>query len=98
MDAERIFLAMPSDKSGSCAIVCLIVDGECYVGNVGDSRAIMSAGSGERIMYLSRDHRPDDDNERKRIEENGGKVYKQSEGPPRVSPGGLSVSRTFGDI
>jgi serine/threonine protein phosphatase PrpC len=31
------------DKSGSCAIILLIIDGMAYVANVGDSRAIMSA-------------------------------------------------------
>lgn len=31
------------DRSGSCAIVILVVDEIVYVANVGDSRAIMSA-------------------------------------------------------
>lgn len=45
--AEERFLKIADstfnfDKSGSCAIIILTVETECYVANVGDSRAIMS--------------------------------------------------------
>ena len=30
------------DRSGSCAIVALIVEDVCYIANVGDSRAVIS--------------------------------------------------------
>lgn len=82
----------------------------------------MSAEMGDKVYLLSKDHKPTDPNEIKRIVENGGKIYqtqttykklkrkknhsKSKEtsipqvllGPPRVKPGRLSVSRTFGDI
>jgi serine/threonine protein phosphatase PrpC len=63
------------EKSGSCAIIVLVVEQNCYVANVGDSRAIMSAEEGKKLFVLSRDHRPCEDNEKQRIMENGGKIY-----------------------
>ena len=47
----------------------------CYIANVGDSRAIMSANGGEYIVKLSRDHKPNDELETKRIQEAGGRIY-----------------------
>jgi len=95
------------DRSGSCAIICLIMDETCFVANVGDSRAIMSAERGSKCYLLSKDHKPTEEAEKKRIMENGGHIYQNSSvlqkqqmvmGPHRVFPGRLSVSRTFGDI
>lgn len=47
----------------------------CYVANVGDSRSVMSSDRGKKVLTLSRDHKPSDDDERDRIIDNGGKVY-----------------------
>jgi len=55
------------ERSGSCAIVTLIVGEICYVANVGDSRAVLSSNGGEQITALSRDHKPSDVDEYKRI-------------------------------
>lgn len=110
--AESIFNSTassmtPTERSGSCAIVVLIIGETCYIANVGDSRAVLSSKSGGRVYSLSKDHKPDEENERKRIEANGGKVYqsnvntgngKSTQGPMRVFPGRLSVSRTIGDV
>ena len=41
------------ERSGSCAIVVLIVGEMCYVGNVGDSRALMSQDGGDSVVPLS---------------------------------------------
>lgn len=60
------------DKSGSCALVVLIVEDMCYVANVGDSRALLSGEGGKRIYPISRDHKPTDEGERKRIITAGG--------------------------
>jgi len=103
MEAERRFTIQADksgDSSGSCAIIVLTVDSECYVANVGDSRAVLSAEHGQDWSSLSRDHRPNDDDEIKRITTNGGQIYKPNADVDvlRVFPSGLSVSRTFGDI
>ena len=111
--AERIFMSQNQesirDKSGSCAVICLLTDKKCYVANVGDSRAIMSEDRGKNLIVLSNDHKPCEDDEQKRILKGGGQVYQSkninifdSKGnklipPVRVLPGRLSVSRSFGD-
>jgi serine/threonine protein phosphatase PrpC len=64
-----------SDKSGSCAIIILIIGDACFCANVGDSRAILSGHNGKKLYPLSRDHKPDDEHERKRIVEAGGQIY-----------------------
>ncbi len=71
------------DRSGSCAIVVLIIEDMCYVANVGDSRAVMSLNSGKDVSVLSNDHKPNEDGENKRILENGGKVY-QTQTPTKL--------------
>lgn len=60
------------DKSGSCAIVVLVVGEMCYIANVGDSRALLSLDGGDKTIALSNDHKPTEEGERKRITENGG--------------------------
>lgn len=73
----------------------------------------MSLNNGKNFVRLTRDHKPEDPDEKLRIESNGGKVYQNVNylpdptpgqtaqtltGPQRVEPGRLSVSRTIGDI
>ena len=60
----------------------------CYLANVGDSRAIMSADGGDKILLLSRDHKPEAPDETKRIEENGGRIYQNSNYIPDITPQG----------
>jgi protein phosphatase len=58
-------------------------------GNIGDSRAVL--GTPNRAIALSEDHKPDDINERRRIEQTGGFVQNC-----RVN-GNLALSRAIGD-
>jgi protein phosphatase 2C family protein 2/3 len=63
------------DKSGSCALVVIIIEDDCWVANLGDSRALLSEDSSNRLYVLTRDHKPCDPLERERIEKAGGSIY-----------------------
>ncbi|KAK4418312.1 putative protein phosphatase 2C 51 [Sesamum alatum] len=94
--------------SGSTATVVLLSNGEFLVANVGDSKAILcsrkvhfhhdaeEAPSVEVYAEeLTRDHHPDREDEKVRIEAAGGFV--RVWGVPRVN-GVLAVSRAIGDV
>ena len=66
------------DYSGSCAIIVLIIDDMCYVANLGDSRAVYSYDTGSKFYQLSRDQKPNDPKEKKRIYKAGGSIFKAS--------------------
>ncbi|KAL6629831.1 hypothetical protein ACP70R_029596 [Stipagrostis hirtigluma subsp. patula] len=78
--------------AGSTASTAIILGDRLLVANVGDSRAVISKG-GEAIA-VSKDHKPDQSDERQRIEDAGGFVMWA--GTWRVG-GVLAVSRAFGD-
>jgi protein phosphatase 2C family protein 2/3 len=100
-------LANDFNQSGSCAIVVIIIDDYCYVANLGDSRGLISENGGENIFLLSKDHKPNDQEEKKRIYSAGGYIYqginpnsngnlanmnnKFNDSPWRIIPGKLSV-------
>ena len=96
------------DTSGSCGVILLIKNKKCIVANVGDSRLVIFKN--KRVIFSTKDHKPNTYIEKRRIELAGGSVYQTTavipiyqngkliEIPWRVCPGGLSVSRTFGDI
>ena len=96
------------DSSGSCGIMAMIKDNKLIIANVGDSRLVIYKN--KKISFITEDHKPGSEVEKKRIELAGGKIYqtpslfplyqngKEIEIPWRVLPGRLSVSRTFGDI
>ena len=98
----------PKDTSGSCAIILLIKNKKCIIANIGDSRLVIFKN--KKVVFSTSDHKPNTYIEKRRIETAGGTVYQTTaaipiyqngkliEIPWRVYPGGLSVSRTFGDI
>ncbi|XP_030448857.1 probable protein phosphatase 2C 59 [Syzygium oleosum] len=78
--------------AGSTASTAILVGDRLLVANVGDSRAVICRGG--KAIAVSRDHKPDQTDERQRIEEAGGFVMWA--GTWRVG-GVLAVSRAFGD-
>eukprot|EP01038_Epipyxis_sp_PR26KG_P008457 gene8457-11435_t len=81
-------------SDGSTAVVAIVHGGKIYVGNAGDSRAILVQRGG-RAKIMSVDHRPDRKDEETRIRKLGGKVIHW--GRWRVE-GILAVSRAIGDV
>lgn len=90
---------------GSTAVGVLLFDDVLYSLNVGDSRAVLCRGG--NVVDLTRDHKPNDPQERARIESLGGRVqwygYVDAQGEPiepygayRVN-GNLAVARAIGD-
>ncbi|XP_074295766.1 putative protein phosphatase 2C 14 [Silene latifolia] len=79
--------------SGACCITVLIDGGEMVVSNLGDCRAVVCRGGVAEA--LTKDHKPEREDERKRIEDEGGYV-EFNKSAWRVH-GILSVSRSIGD-
>ncbi|XP_057810360.1 probable protein phosphatase 2C 59 isoform X2 [Salvia miltiorrhiza] len=78
--------------AGSTASTAILVGDRLLVANVGDSRAVICRGG--TAIPVSRDHKPNQTDERRRIEDAGGFVMWA--GTWRVG-GVLAVSRAFGD-
>jgi serine/threonine protein phosphatase PrpC len=89
--------------SGSTAVVIHITKEKIICANCGDSRAILISEINNGIIQMSRDHKPELSDEKKRIIASGGRVDKiYGVGPYRVwfkdgDYPGLAMSRSIGD-
>ncbi|CAL8463743.1 g3277 [Coccomyxa elongata] len=98
--------------SGTTACMALVHGGQLFLANVGDSRAALGRlNSLGRIqgVPLTQDNKPEDPEEKRRIEKAGGMVLpmrnregafvgpKRVFGPDGLSPG-LAMSRSLGDL
>jgi len=90
-------------NSGSTCVLVHITLNKIYCANCGDSRAILISGISNNIIQLSHDHKPELPEEKKRIEQSGGRVDRvYGMGPYRVwmkndNYPGLAMSRSIGD-
>ncbi|XP_031385295.1 probable protein phosphatase 2C 25 [Punica granatum] len=80
-------------RGGSCCVTALIRRGNLVVSNAGDCRAVISRGGVAEA--LTSDHRPSREDEKERIEAQGGYVDSYH-GVWRIQ-GSLAVSRGIGD-
>jgi serine/threonine protein phosphatase PrpC len=93
--------------SGSTSVVVIVIGDKIICANAGDSRAMMVSDD-NKIIPLSRDHKPEIREESQRIIKSGGRVDRYSEhgiksGPFRVwvkneNFPGLAMSRSIGDF
>ena len=93
------------ELSGSCAICVLIIQYKLYTINLGDSRSVLGCKKASKkiALEMSIDHKPNRDDEMKRIFERGGEVTDKQNGVSRIfkkneDGPGLAVSRSLGDI
>lgn len=107
----RADASIDSEFSGTTCIIGLLRGRTLTVANIGDSRVILGRkepGSAKlKAISVSDDHKPDREDEEKRIIARGGRVFAVEyddgiDGPPRVWLGhmdipGLAMSRSLGD-
>ena len=83
---------------GSTALIIIMFkhnnDIYSYIANIGDCRSVL-CDSSNNPLQLTKDHKPNKPDEKKRIEKIGGKIYFDGY-DWRI--GDLSVSRSFGDM
>jgi serine/threonine protein phosphatase PrpC len=106
---DRLLMEHMTNKGGSTSTVVVIVGSELYIGHLGDSRAVLAIQDKPlgrvpqtadhdlpvRAQRVSRDHRPDDPDERRRIIEAGGVVV---QGRVIGKESAINMSRALGDF
>ena len=93
-------------NSGTTAHLVLLFTNKILTINIGDSKSILICGKNNNIIQLNTCHNPEMEEEKKRIEKNGGEIGRvdwADFGPQRIwykgrNYPGLSISRSFGDF
>ncbi|CAE8589451.1 unnamed protein product [Polarella glacialis] len=75
--------------SGSTAVAAVWKGNKIYSANVGDSRCVVGYEKTRKMSFETEDHKPNNPDEQKRIEESGGEVRSQT------YPDGWTVHRIF---
>lgn len=85
-------------ENGTTAVVAVLPQkGDAlYIFHVGDSRGVVYDVYG-KVLSITKDHKPDDEEERKRIIAAGGTVPRKEKGDSARVDGQLAMSRALGD-
>ena len=109
LQKELIDASFDTHFSGTTCVIIYQIDNKIICSNIGDSRAILISKKLEdnEIFELSKDQKPTNPEEKKRIEEAGGEIAPcddeiDLDGPKRVwvkgeKFPGIAISRTLGD-
>lgn len=62
--------------SSSYGLIALMIDNLCFIASLGCSRCIMSTYNGNNIYQMTKDQDLNNEEEKERIEKNGGKIQK----------------------
>jgi len=93
LDHDWLQLAERNNLDDGTTAICVLIENlTLFVCNVGDSRAVLCSGG--KAVPLSVDHKPNRDDEKRRIEKLGGRIIFY--GTWRVE-GVLAVTRAIGD-
>jgi len=87
--SEAICNGWDVEASGSTAVVAIWKGDTVWTANVGDSKCIVGNEVGQKLVFETKDHRPDDPEERSRIDSSGGEIKS------RTYTDGLIVHRVF---
>jgi len=84
---------------GTTAVIALIVGDSLFIGNVGDSEAVLARGRKAEVLSVPHNVRTNK-NEKERIKKAGGIVYNERLGHPNLNPAyfSIAVSRAIGDV
>lgn len=104
---RQTFVELDADchlAAGTTACVTVMINGDLYVANAGDARAVLKNGDsnmprilgGYTAQALSKDQKPASPDMLKGINNRGGVVIQPPGHPPRVN-GNLAVARSIGD-
>jgi len=86
----------PDEQGGTTAIIAVITPTDIIIASAGDSVAMLIDKTQSNLVYYTKDHTPDDAEERNRILNSGGTVTRLPQDAPRINHH-LTITRAFGD-